>query len=239
MHKITSVIILLLLLFVGCKKNTVDSQTTLDPQTKTVSVDSIYQSIAYKTVATIPSPADSANNLLKDSISASRVIRKNEPEFLSNIPFVYSNIFPSFKGFSIGYDDPNKSVPYFGFTAYAFPDVPREFVINQAYEHKSLRGSIYQRPLFLGSHDGFNGMTYFVNNAYPPDAGDPSSQTFTSVTFTKKMKVYMPSIARDTLLFASGKINGYCIDYFHPTDTTKYVHRWDFSVDFTNVRIDE
>jgi hypothetical protein len=227
-------ILLLLMYCLGCKKSTVEQ---LSPQT--LELDILQQSITYRTIAVIPSPADSANNLLQDSISVSRIIRKNEPDFLTNIPNVNSNLSSNINGFSFGYDDPNNSLPYFTFTTYAFPNVPREFELNHAYEHKSIRGTVYQRPLFLGSHDGFNGMTYFVNNVYPPDAGDPTSQTFTKVTFTEKTKVYMPSIARDTFLFASGKILGYCIDYFNPNDTTKYVHRWDFSVDFNNLRIDK
>ncbi len=233
MKKKYQIVILFIVCFASCKKNTEDVQN------RTVDIDNINQSIVYKTVATIPSPADSANNVLRDSISISRSLTKNDPNFLTNILNVNSNLIPNYNGFSFGYDDPNKSLPYFSFTAYAFPNVPREFVTNLGYESKSIRGSTYQRPLFLGTHDGFTGMTYFINNIYPPDAGFPTSQTFTKVTFTDKMKVYIPSISRDTFLFASGKIIGYCIDYFHLTDTTKYVHRWDFSVDFTNLRIDK
>lgn len=211
----------------ACKKTNDITSDLSDP-------DSLNQSVFYKTVATIPSPNDSAKGLLRDSVSASRIITKADPNFRSNILNVSSNLETNFPGFSLGYFDPNKSLPYFSFTAFAFPDVPREFALNKIYEHTSIRGSTYQKPLFLGSHNGFDAMTYFVNNVYPADAGYPTSRTYTSITFTKKIKIL---VRTDTILFGSGHIAGYCIDYYHLTDTTKYVHRWDFTVDFTDLNI--
>ncbi len=214
----------------ACKKN------SDNPTSDISNPDYLDQSVVYKTIATIPSPADSADGLLKDSITVSRRKNKNDADFLTNISYVNSNISKGFNGFSFGYDDPNNSLPYFLFTANAFPDVPREFQLSKNYEHTSIRAT--PKPLFLGSHDGFNAMTYFVNNVYPPDAGDPSSRTYTSVSFSKKLKILRNPDSIDTVLFGSGHISGYCIDYYHLTDTTKYVHRWDFTVDFTNLLID-
>ena len=109
----------------ACKKNSNDNASGLsDP-------DTFNQSVFYKTVATIPSPNDSAKGLLRGSISISRIITKGDPNFGSNIWGVSSNLQTNFPGFSFGYQDQNKSVPYFSFTAYAFPDVPRNFVLNK------------------------------------------------------------------------------------------------------------
>lgn len=216
--------------FIRCKKN--NEKTPNGSNT-----DSLQQSIIYKTIATIPSPADSANGLLRDSMSVFRRKYKNEPDFISNIPNVSSNISKNFPGFSFGYDDPNKSLAYFEFAAPAFPDVPRQFLLNTAYKHTSIRGTPNERPMFLGCSDGFNGMSYFVNNVYPPDAGMSSSTTYSSVTFNKLIKIPMP-YSVDSAYFGSGHITGYCIDYFGLTDTTKYVQRWDFIVDFTDLLID-
>ena len=215
---------------VACKRN-------YDNNPIGSNTDSLNQSIIYKTIATIPSPADTANGLLKDSIGVFRRKYKNDLDFLTNIPNVFSNIGKNFNGFSFGYDDPNNSLAYFDFSAYAFPDVPRQFLLNSAYEHTSVRGSPYQKPLFLGSYNGFDGMTYFLSNVYPPDAGAPSSTTYTSVTFNKLIKIPLP-YSIDSAYFGSGHIAGYCIDYYGLTDTTKYVQRWDFTVDFTDLRID-
>jgi len=218
----------------ACKKNS----TELPPDGK--NIDSLNQSVIYKTVATVPSPADSAKGLFRDSVSIFRSIRKTDPDFLTNIPNVNANIWSRHTGFSFGYDDDSKSLPYFSFTSDAFPDVPREFQLNKIYEHTSIPGSINQHPLFLGSHNGFDGMTYFINNVFPPDADyPPLSKTYTKVTFTRKMKIPYPQNPWDSALLASGHIAGYCITYYNKTDTAKYVHRWDFTVDFTDLKIDE
>jgi hypothetical protein len=218
--------------FISCKKNNEDTPNGSN-------TDSLQQSIIYKTIATIPSPADSANGLLRDSMSVFRMKYKKEPDFISNIPNVFSNINKNFPGFSFGYDGPNNSITYFEFSAPAFPDVPRQFLLNTAYNHKSIRGTPYERPMYLGSSNGIDGMSYFVNNVYPPDAGMSSSTTYSSVTFNKLIKIPMP-YSVDSAYFGSGRISGYCIDYFGltETDTTKYVQRWDFTVDFTDLLID-
>ena len=224
--------IILNLCIIACKKDhSVPSENT--------SIDSLHQSVIYKTVAIVPSPADTANGTLNDSLSVYRNVGKNDPDFFTNIPNVSSNIVTGY-GFSFGYDDPNKSLPYFTFTAYAFPGVPHEFLLNYTYEHNSSPSDgVYQRPMFLGTHTGYGGMTYFVNNSYPPDADFISSKTYSKVIFTKKLKIPNPLLATDTLLFGSGHISGYCIDYYKSTDTAKYKHRWDFTVDFSDLKIDK
>lgn len=218
-------------LVVACSKNA-DNITSNDND-----IDSLHQSITYKTIATTPSPADSAEGLLKDSLSVSRDVLKKDPDFFSNIPNVSANTVVGY-GFSFGYDDPYKSLPYFAFTGSAFPDVPREFLLNKQYESSSVPGSLYQRPLFLGSHTGNDGMTYFVNNIYPADVTATISKTYTNITFTKKIKIAIPGTVADTALYGSGHIFGYCIDYYNENDTLEYKHRWDFTVDFANLKID-
>lgn len=214
---------------IACKKSKDDAPSV-------VSVDQLHQSVIYRTVATVPSPADYAKGLLKDSISISRNIKKGDPNFFENIPFVLSSIIRGNTGFTMSYHNTNNSLSYFGFTAYAFPNVPREFVLNQPYEHTTIPGSAHQKPIFLGSHTGLDGMTYFVNNQFPADAQYPAmSKVFTSITFTKKFKMLITNL--DTAYYASGKIKGYCEDRYSQTDTNKYVHRWDFTVDFTDLRI--
>jgi hypothetical protein len=222
------------LCLVSCKKDSGDTPS------ENINTDTLYQSIFYKTIATVPSPADTAEGLLSDSLRVSRSVTKSNPDFFTNIPNVSSNEVAGY-GFSIGYDDPSKSLPYFAFTAYAFPGVPRDFSLNQAYEHYTSPSDAlaYQRPMFLGTHTGTEGMTYFVDNIYPPDAEFPSSKTYSRVIFTKKLKIPIPPNYYDTAYYGSGHISGYCIDYYKPSDTAKYRHRWDFTVDFTDLKIDK
>lgn len=182
-------------------------------------------SVVYKTQAIIASPTDSLHLLFRDSMVTN-----------GYTGFVHANISNIANGFSFGYADPSKSLPFFGFAVPAFPNVPRHFTLNKAYENVLEPGNLYQYAAFLGTPDGFTGMTYFVNNVYPPDAGSPSSKTYTSVIFTKRIKVPVNNNT-DTLIFASGHIEGYKINYFHLTDTSKYVQRWNFTVDFTNLGI--
>jgi hypothetical protein len=207
--------------FASCKKS---------PEYVNSIPDFLDQSVVYKTIATIPSPADSAKGLLKDSVGIFRKTLKGTPEFLTNFPGVAAYIYPNY-GFSFGYDDSNNSLPYFAFTADAFPGIPLQFQLNKVYEHTFERGE--SKPVFLGCHNGFDGMTYFVDNIYPPDAGGFSSKTYISVTFTERREI---TSSAGPLLFGSGRISGYCIDYAHP-DPTKYMHRWDFTVDFKNLLI--
>src|SRR4051794_32511967 len=163
---------------IACKKNSIDMSSN------STNTDTLHQSIVYKTVATVPSPADTAEGLLRDSLSVFRTIDKNDPDFFSNISNVSSNVVAGY-GFSLGYHDHGKSFPYFTFTADAFPGVPRDFLLNHNYDRNtSPSDGVYERPMFLGSHTGYEGMTYFVNNVYPPDAGFPSSKTYTNVIFT-------------------------------------------------------
>jgi hypothetical protein len=210
---------------ISCKKDPVDNSGLSNPE-------SLDHSVSYKIIATIPSPADIDKGLFRDSLNVILRTKKGDSKFLSNIDNVSSNIDENSFGFSFGYHDPNKSYPYFLLTSYAFPAVPREFQLNHTYEHTTTRGTL--KPMFLGTPDGVSGMTYFINNVYPPDAGSPTSKTFTSVRFTKKLKV---GGDREIILLGSGHISGYCINYWHLTDTTKYVQRWDFTVDFTDLRI--
>lgn len=70
------------------------------------------------------------------------------------------------------------------------------------------------------------------------DASFPTSKTYVNLIFTKKYKITLPFNNGDTILFGSGHITGYCIDYYDNVDTTRYVHRWDFTVDFTGLKID-
>ena len=216
-----------LICITSCKKNPWDDLKGSTP-------DFLNQTVVYKTTATIPSPADSARGLFKDSVIVSRKLNKDDPDFISNIPNVAAAIRENY-GFSFGYAFPDNSLIYFLFTAYAFPSVPPDFLLNKAYEHTSTPGTL--RPLYLGSHNGFDGMNYFVNNVYPPDAGAPISKTFTSITFTKLTKIPLPPAGDNTAFFVSGHISGYCIDYYHKTRLNKYVHRWDFTVDFTDLLI--
>lgn len=193
----------------------------------------MHQSVIYKTVATIPSPADSVRGL-RDSISVFGNKGKNDFDFFWNIHNVVAYGYKS-GGFSFAYADPDKEFPYFTFTVYAFPNVPYDFQLNKLYENITLPGAL--NPTFLGTHTGNDGMTYFVNNVYPSDAEPPSSKTYTSVIFTKKIKIPLPPNFIDTAIFGSGHILGYRIDYYNHTDTTKYRNRWDFTVDFTDLRM--
>ncbi len=227
-----AIISLSLVLFISCitacSKNKI---TEVLPPTN--NIDVLNQSIIYKTFATIPSPADSARGVFKDSIKVSRTVSINSEEFFKNIQFVTAT--RSFAGFSLVYNDPSKSLPYFFFTAQCFPDVPGYFQLKKAYTYISPAGNL--KPLFLGASNGLDGMNYFVNNVYPPDADFPLlSKTYTSVTFTNRIKIPLPSI-RDSAIYASGHISGYVIDYYSKTDTSKYLHRWDFTVDFTDLRL--
>lgn len=219
-------ILLTVICFFACKKNNYDPPAY---------INTLNQSVSYKTIATIPSPSDSANGTLRDSLFVSRTINRGEIDFLTNITGVSSNLANNYPGFSFGYENPNLDIPHFIFAVGAFPDVSQQFEVNRLYEHHSVRGTQYDRPFFLGSSNGYTGMTYFVNNEYPPDAGARSSRTYTSIKFSKKFEIPRAS---DILLFASGSISGYCIDYYYPSDTTRYVQRWDFTVDFTDLKID-
>ena len=217
----------------SCKKNSGDLPVD------GANVTSLNQSVFYKIVATVPSPADLAKGILRDSLSVSRNINKSDPEFLTNIPNVNANILSFSAEFSFGYDDPDKPFPYFSFSAYTFPGVPREFLLNKIYENATIPGSDYQRPLYLGNSNGLDGMTFFVDNIFPPDAQFPSlTKTYANIVFTKKYKIPIPFNMKDTVLFGSGHIVGYCIDYYNSSDTLKYKQRWDFWVDFTDLKID-
>lgn len=215
----------------SCKKGSDDVPS------EATTIDELNQSVVYKTVATVPSPADSAKGSFKNSVSVFRKIKKDDPNFLTNIPHVSSSIIGTY-GLNFSYNDPNKSLAYFMFTADAFPNVRRQFELNKTYEHTTIAENLMQKPLFLGSENGFNGMNYFVDNVLPPDADyPPISRTYSTVTFTKKIKIPLRPFG-DTALFASGHIAGYCIEYYKKTDTAKYRHRWDFTVDFTDLKID-
>lgn len=217
----------------ACKKNSNDTPTISN------NIDSFSQSVIYRVNATVASPADSAKGVFKDSISAIRIARKDDHDFLTNLPNISANISSNSPGFSFGYNDQNRFLHYFSFTANAFHSVPREFELNKLYEHTTIPGSINQRPLFLGNNNGIDGMTYFVNNVFPADAEyPPLSKTYMSIKFTKRTEIPFPQMPSERALLASGIIVGYCIDYYNKTDSAKYVHRWDFTVDFTNLRID-
>jgi len=215
---------------VSCKKNN-------DNNPNVSNVDSLNQSVVYKTIATIPSPADSARGSFRDSLSVFRIKYKNETDFISNIPNLHAYIDKNFNGFGLGFGDTNNSLAYFGFSTSNFPDVPRQYLLNYAYKHVSTRGAPDAIPMYLGSSNGVDGMHYFVNNVYPPDAGSFSSATYSSVTFNKLIKIPI-SNRLDSAYFSSGHITGYRIDYYGLPDTTKYVQRWDFTVDFTDLLIE-
>jgi hypothetical protein len=218
---------------ITCKK-AAETPAALD----IINPDFLDQSVKYQTIATKPSPADSAYGRLQCNTSVSRRTKKSDPDFGLNITGVGAFIINNYNGFSFGYSGVGNTYPYFTFGSMAFPDVPRNFQLNKKYESVTVASRTQPRPIFLGSCDGRNGMTYFVNNVYPPDAGLPANKTYTSIIFTKRTRIFMPERYSDTLLFGSGYITGYCINYYHNTDTTKYVNRWDFKVDFTDLRID-
>lgn len=215
---------------IGCKKETKDT-VVLSPRT------SFEQSIFYKVIMTIPSPADSARGYFVDSIKVKKPVLRSDPDFFTNIANLSANIIPSFPGFSFGYDDNNNSFPYFAFTSYAFPNVPREFALNTPYEHITIPGSANDYPIFLGAHTGNSGMNYFVNNVYPPDAGFPTSKTYTKIIFTDRSKIVVSTV--DTVLLASGKISGYAEKYWGTVNPSKYLQRWDFMVEFTDLQINK
>ncbi len=217
------------LCIISCKKN------SDDPSSDSKNVTSLNQSVFYKFVATEPSPADSAEGIFSDSLKVSRLVNKNDKDFLSNIPTLNANIINNFPGFSFGYNG-DKTFPYFEFTAFAFPEVTRQFLLNKTYQYTTIPGSFNQKPLFLGYSSGNGGMTYFVDNVLAPDGQyPPLTKTFTSVTFTKKIEIPLPPNALDTLIFCSGHISGYSIDYYNYPDTLKYKHRLDFVVEFYRV----
>src|SRR5262249_43125114 len=101
---------------VACKKSNDGTPTLYHEPPFTLN-----QSIVYKMVATVASPADSAAGRLRDSVSAYRNVEKTDPTYYSNIPNVYANIMTNFTGFGLIYQDPNKPFPYFDFNNYAFP----------------------------------------------------------------------------------------------------------------------
>ena len=211
----------------ACKKN-----STNIPET----INELSQSLVYKTVATVPSPADSAKGRFNDSLAVSRKTSLNKPEDFNNINYVSSATTVS--GFSLSYIDPNKSLPYFIVTNGALASVPREFELNKLYEQYVQTNGF--SPVLLGASNGFDAMNYFVGNNLPPDADyPPMSKTYTKVVFNKKFKLPILPFRTDTALFASGQLVGYRIDYWKKSDTLKYRHRWDFTIDFTDLRIEK
>ena len=215
------------LCFIACKKYTNFGRGDV------TTPEFLDQSVSYRTFATKASPADSARGKFKDSIMISRRVNKGDLNFLSNMPNVRANIIGS-KGFSFGFEDRTKPSPYFLFTANAFPNVPIDIELNKKYENITPRVDL--SPIYLGSGDGTHGMNYFVDNVYPPDAGSITSKTYTSIVFNKYLKVPLIPYYYDTAYIVSGHINGYSIKYYHETDTTKYVQRWDFTIEFSDLR---
>ncbi|MET0637764.1 MAG: hypothetical protein ABWZ25_17170 [Chitinophagaceae bacterium] len=221
-------LVTLILVFASCKKNPESSSGNLSSRT------TFEPTIAYRVFMTKASPADSARGFLKDSIIVSRSFSKRDPEYYSNVQHASANIHRGYPGFSMGYDDDDKSFPYFSFTSQAFPGVPREFELNKPYSYPET-GNV-GGGFFLGTHTGADGMNYFINNEFPPDAGSPRSETHTSIIFLSKDKILNRF---DTILLASGRITGYSVLSWGKTDPDKYLQRWDFSVDFKDLKIDE
>jgi hypothetical protein len=219
----SSLFLSLFLFNIGCKKTTPVTPSDVD------SIN-LHQSIVYRTVATIPSPADSSKGRFKDSVIVNFSRTIHSPDYLKNFPNVNATIIDGY-GFGFNYLD-GSIYHYFAFSAYAFPKVPRDFEINKIYEATTSPGQL--NPVFLGSHTGREGMTYFVDNIYPADAGNPSSKVYTKIVFSKR-KVYQT--VNGPLLTCDGLITGYCIQNYGTTDIFKYVHRWDFSVSFTGLHI--
>src|SRR5689334_12393293 len=93
--------------FIACKKYHDD--LSLWP-------DKLNQHIFYKTVATIPSPADSVKGL-SDSLSVSRTVDPNAENMLTNIPNVDAQIWGNGYGFSFGYAEHDGSRNYFIFSS--------------------------------------------------------------------------------------------------------------------------
>lgn len=192
-------------------------------------------SLHYKVVATIPSPADSARGIFADSmfLDSTATVYSHVPFF--NFPTVGATIFEAPYGFSIASINGNLPSPHFMFPGSAFPNVPRYFEVNKAYESYTAPGSPV--PFFLGRSDGSDGWNHFVNNEPPPDSDPVRSETYTRIIFTK-MTLYDTDYY-DSTIVADGVISGYSIDRYSIADPNRYVHRLDFTINFKNLPIQD
>ena len=217
----------------SCKKNS-NGPASPDYDDST----QISQSVTIRITATKPSPSDSVNTPLADSVFFNQEVaigKRGTGISLAigavNQPDNYT--YPGFE-FSCYYDGEYPlGHPLIIIDQNAVPSVTPAFQTGTTYSNTSLTQYLLS-PVFE-TMEGVNsgGVGKYFTGSVPTDASDTalSDTTYCQVVFSNKFTARMGA---DTFRYASGVITGYQSLSYGKFSATKYVQRWDFSIDFTN-----
>lgn len=196
------------------------------------------QTVIIKIIATKPSPSDSVNTPLADSVIINQVVAKGQDAMGVNLYIGAANqpnnyTYPGF-GFSYYYDGVYPlGRPLLLIDQNSIPPVTPGFLLNTTYSNTSITNYLLS-PLYLSMQGVTCCSGLYFTGAIPTDATDTASSdtAYCQVVFTNK---FTSVLNNDTIRYASGVISGYESWRYGKFSATEYVKRWDFSVHFQNL----